>query len=1279
MTKQKYSTIGDYSHLNSKDMWFGSTIPAQTKFTSFVTYDLDKNILTPVVVEGTGIECLFKCYDELIVNAMDHVASCRQKGWTPVTKINVSVDTYSNAFTIRNNGEGLTCDNWSDDPWKHLPVPYVLFTQLLQGSNAFKGKDCVKGGVNGVGTKGVVGHAETFTLRVFNADEMKYYTHTHEHCGQKLGKPNVKTVTKQSASALGIKDINESFTEVSFVPQLGTPKINSGEVSGFPQNTDMLLVLNWLIRRMVYATAYIQEFTERFKLPAVTVTFNKWDMSNYTLRSIATAFCGDTLFETLMKPTCDTVEGCKLYPMRVIIGPKNMKSPDTIVANTNGTMNSKGDHIDPIIKDIVDGVTKLLMGKIDDNFLNITPDFITNHIQIFINAIMPGAKFNSQSKIEAKISDAFVGCYKLSANDIKMVTEVIAGRIMSRVSKGAERKLTKNIREFTSEKYRPCSGKQGTILLICEGDSAMKSIVEGVSLNNDVYPVKKFGFMTLSGGLMNARQSVALTYHNAETGKTERLMTKQFNRNVFINTLQNALGIRVGQTADRRSLKYSKIICCVDQDHDGKGKLFGLVVNALHFLWPELLDGNYLYKLDTPIRRAYKGNKLIKEFYSDREYDIWTETNNPKAYRIRYYKGLATHTKPEMKRMFANMFSHIRGYRADKLANLWVNNYYDKDSTPRKIELSRPIDAADPFFDKTRDSDIVNITDYLRSDVFAYNKDDIERKLYHAVDGQNNSGRKILNGIIKYMKHDREVKVAELGGSITESQNYHHGEACLERTIKGKAFLAVGGKQLPVLLPSGQFGSRMCGGAGAGSSRYIYAIHNRRMTMLIFPEADYDLLTFTEEDGKTYEPDYFVPIVPMSVLESESMPTHGWNFTIYGRDIFEVIGLIKCMIYQEDYRPWIEPGMNRRGHTGRYERGIGTEYTFGDYDVSEDLSEIVITELPYRVWTDKYVAKLEDRLATLDIENLVHIDTVITNDDETFELHIEVSPEFWDVVTMETRTDIPVEYEWPEKTTETKKKKSTKKSLKNASTAKTSSKKRKSTKKKTDDPHSIPTEETLEENDELTVKRPKFKVNLEVLLKLVKSHKSNINMIGTRHEVIEFRDYIGPIRYWFMERKRLYIERVERDLILRELRLNMDKDTLVYLRAGLKLVGLTRESMNERLMELGIHTYNRKIIVSPGKVKTCDLMRLCIGDIEHDDITFDYALDIPDSKKTKQKINALVKSINEQEYELAEYKLQASLGRFRGAAMWIKELNELETLLREQYKKNWGCDLPIDE
>lgn len=1282
MSKQEYSTIGNYSHLNSKDMWFGSTIPEETTFTTFETNKLDKGELKPMVVSGTTIPCLLKCYDELIVNAIDHVASCRKKGWKNVTKITVTMDPKSKEFKIMNNGEGITCSNWPDEPFKHLPVPYVLFTQLLQGSNAFKEKECVKGGVNGVGTKGVIAKSLYSTLRVYNAVEGLYYTHTHRHCGQELGEPSITKVTKSNAESLGINGMKNSFTEFIFRPQIGPLEIKAKGIEGFPRDTDMIIVYQWLIRRLVYAAVYVNEFTDLFKLPQVHITFNDWDLSHVTLSTVAESFSSTDIYETYIRPSKNEVNGCKLYPMRLIICPKSDGS-ETIIANTNGTVNSRGDHIDPIVKDIIGGVTTLLTDKIDDNFLNITPEFITRHIQIFITAIMPGVKFDSQSKVSAKVDGEFLNCYKLTAADIKNITSVISGRIMSRISVGAKKKINANVKQFTSDKYTPCSSKSGNILIICEGDSALKSVKFAVANNNNVTPVSKFGFMTLSGGLMNARQCVALEYYNEKTDTTERLMSKRFNKNVFINTLQNALGTRIGQPADRKAMKYSKIICCVDQDHDGKGKLFGLVVNTIHFLWPELLDGTFLYKLDTPIRRAYKGQKLIAEFYSDRDYEMWIDQNDPKKYSIKYYKGLATHTKQEMKKVFSNINSHIRGYRAEKSCNLWINNYYAFDSTPRKVELRRPIEAANVYFDKTRDLQIVKVSDYLRSDVFAYNKDDIERKLYHAVDGQNNSGRKILNGIIRKMRHDREVKVAELGGSITASQNYHHGEMCLERTIKGKAFLAVGGKQLPILLPFGQFGSRLCGGSGAGSARYIFVKHNRALTSLLFPDEDYDLLKFTEEDGKKYEPDYFVPIVPLSVLESESMPTHGWNFTIYGRDVFDVIDLVKCMIYQPDYVPWIEPRMNRRGHTGRFVYDHGVECTYGDYEIEEDGSAIIITELPYRIWNEKYVDKLEARLQILDVSHLVKIETPVVNDDETFRMTILLYDGFWDVFTEDMKSEEKVTYVWPEESS-SKTKKTTKSKTKSAKSSKTKTDNKRKTvkmkKKNKDIPVEVGTDGLVDEEElELEIKRPTNKIWIEDILKLTKTHKSNINMIGINHEVIEFKNYIGPIKYWFIERRRLYIERTERELILRRLRLSMDEDIMTYLNAKLQLTGRTRDYMNNELAKLGLYTYNKQLLMSPGTVPTYQLEELCRGTEEVGDITYDYALDISDSKKTKKRLSDLRDSIIAQKKYLHDYELKITLGAFSGASIWIDELNALKKLLEVEYPRNWGADVAITE
>ena len=53
-----------------------------------------------------------------------------------------------------------------------------------------------------------------------------------------------------------------------------------------------------------------------------------------------------------------------------------------------------------------------------------------------------------------------------------------------------------------------------------------------------------------------------------------------------------------------------------------------------------------------------------------------------------------------------------------------------------------------------------------------------------------------------------EIKVAQLAGYVSEQTAYHHGEVSLHSTIINMAQDFVGSNNLPILFPSGQFGSR---------------------------------------------------------------------------------------------------------------------------------------------------------------------------------------------------------------------------------------------------------------------------------------------------------------------------------------------------------------------------------------------------------------------------------------------------------------------------------------
>jgi DNA topoisomerase-2 len=68
-----------------------------------------------------------------------------------------------------------------------------------------------------------------------------------------------------------------------------------------------------------------------------------------------------------------------------------------------------------------------------------------------------------------------------------------------------------------------------------------------------------------------------------------------------------------------------------------------------------------------------------------------------------------------------------------------------------------------------------------------------------------------------------------------------------------------------LLFPSGQFGSRIKGGQDASSPRYIFT-RLERITRCIFPEQDDKILKYLDDDGTPVEPQFYVPIIPMVLV-----------------------------------------------------------------------------------------------------------------------------------------------------------------------------------------------------------------------------------------------------------------------------------------------------------------------------------------------------------------------------------------------------------------------------
>ena len=391
----------------------------------------------------------------------------------------------------------------------------------------------------------------------------------------------------------------------------------------------------------------------------------------------------------------------------------------------------------------------------------------------------------------------------------------------------------------------------------------------------------------------------------------------------------------------------------------------------------------------TPIVKATKG-KQTKTFFTLPEYENWKEStgNDAKGWRIKYYKGLGTSTSAEAKDYFSNLDKHeinFCGLSADECRIVPVT-YDSSDGDDENPDVSRDIileqiksgsDMIDLAFSKKKveerkgwlsnlekdtyldyslaqKNNGVKYTDFINKELILFSQADNFRSIPHAYDGFKPSQRKVLFGcFLKNLKN--EMKVAQLCGYIGEKSAYHHGEASLQGTIVNMAQDFTGSNNINLLTPSGQFGTRRMGGKDSASPRYIFT-KLEKITRAIFHPDDDALLTYLHEDGESIEPEFYLPIIPMALVNGADGIGTGWSTSIPNYNPRDIIANIKRKLNCEEIEK-MHPYYF--GFNGTIEENGSNGYLVsGKIDRLDDTT-LHISELPVKVWTQDYKNFLE--------------------------------------------------------------------------------------------------------------------------------------------------------------------------------------------------------------------------------------------------------------------------------------------------------------------------------
>lgn len=835
---------------------------------------------------------LYKIFDEIIVNTYDHCVRTRTLDKKEkVSIIKVSIDKQEKSISVMNNGFPI---DTRKHPEYNEYIPEIIFGNLRTSEN-YSDNDRITGGLNGLGSKLTNIYSKKFIVEIGNTKTKEYYLQIFEDNLSKIGKPKISKYSKKL-----------DYLNIKFFPDLErfkTFEFSDDLINLFKKRTmDLLVCTRWLNNKI---SIFFND--ELLEIPKIIDYLKMYDLKTELL-----CFSPNENWDIVVGLSDDFKQ----------------------ISFVNGIYTKNGgNHVNYILNQIIDKITETLQKKNKD--IPIKKQFIKNNLFLFIRCNIKNSDFSNQIKDElTKPTPSHFGSEAILTKQFiekignlglyEKVLELAEFKNKSKLKKNDGKKKKKlYLPKYNSAEYSGTIKSNECTLILTEGDSAATMIISGLSQEQRKY----FGIFPLKGKLLNVSE----------------ISTKKLIENEEINNLKKILGLEQGKEyINTNSLRYGKIMVATDSDVDGY-HIKGLLFNVFNILWPSLFKfDNFLNSFLTPIVKVTKGNE-IKSFYTLNDYNNWKNNNNTKNYKIKYYKGLGTSTKEEAKEYFKNLDKNLIKYKYSKnstqLFDLAFNKKRADDRKKWLMTFSEPQEL-------NRNS--LTFDNFINNELILFSMEDVSRNIPHILDGLKTSQRKVLYSALK-RNLTNEIKVSQFGGYVSEVSGYHHGEKSLEDTIINMARNFIGTNNINLLVPMGQFGSRLTAKDNA-SSRYIFTKLSP-ITKILFDINDNQLLTYLDDDGFLIEPEYYFPIIPILLVNGTKGIGTGFSTMIPNYNPKDIIENIKLLLENKKLKqllPWY------KNFLGTIKESKDGYETIGNYNYDEINRIITITELPIGTWTMNY-------------------------------------------------------------------------------------------------------------------------------------------------------------------------------------------------------------------------------------------------------------------------------------------------------------------------------------
>jgi Type IIA topoisomerase (DNA gyrase/topo II, topoisomerase IV), B subunit len=617
---------------------------------------------------------------------------------------------------------------------------------------------------------------------------------------------------------------------------------------------------------------------------------------------------------------------------------ENDSCPRRFISFVNGAFQKEeGSEVKSIRKFINKEICTFINTKLKLKDTKITGRDLKNFV-LYIELFDSNVKYDHQTK--RKVTTVYTISSKISEKNKRLVEKSHFYQSLNDILSKKSKVTAEN---FEDAIFAGTLKSEQCKLFITEGESAKGFAIEGISYLEGTRQI--FGVFPVKGKFLNiSKASLNKQLQNKEVQTISKILN--LSANLDYNLEKN-----------RKTLRYGKVILLTDSDDDGI-HIKALLMNFFYCFNKTLYDIKFVHSLNTPIIRIYFKTSHLN-FYTDQTFREYMLSNVVKPSRIKYYKGLGSHSEgKETKDCFINIKENEFSLTLNCQKTFEIN-FHRGFEIKRRHSIVEVLSKNDNFADLPLEGDIA-CCDYLTTNLNGiFHVNVLKRHLPNFIDGLKDSQRKIVFTVVAYHQHD-ELNVERLAGKVSERTLYHHGSKSLEDTIINLAQSYVGSNNIPFFIALGRVGTRYGDDSAAG--RYVSVKLNPVFKKLFFLE---DILEYNEEEFEQTEPREFYPPLPFYLINGSMGITTGFKTEIYPYNLKDILVAIRSILEDKDID---EPVPYFNGFKGEVTLNSDHLFTNGNIELIKE-GKYRVTELPVTFSVKKFKFHLESLKEITKIEN----------------------------------------------------------------------------------------------------------------------------------------------------------------------------------------------------------------------------------------------------------------------------------------------------------------------